>query len=386
MMTKDEISSLFEQQFNQAPDVVAQAPGRINIIGEHTDYNDGFVLPAAIAQHTLVACSKRTDDKVVLYSVLFDETFEIELAQLAPQAQDAWTNYILGVADQFLKRDIALTGFNLIVDGNVPLGSGLSSSASVECATAVALNQMYNSQFEAIELVKIAQAAEHTFAEVKCGIMDQFASVFGKEEQVVRLDCRDLTYEYYPLELGDYALLLLNTNIKHSLASSAYNDRREACETAVKLIQQKYPEVNSLRDVTVDMLDEIIATQQPDIYPKVKYVVAEINRVLQASEALNKGDLETVGELMYATHQGLSENYQVSCPELDFLVDFVKADENVLGARVMGGGFGGCTINLVKKDYRDALIAKIKPAYEAQFDLELTPIKVRPSQGAGCLN
>lgn len=384
MATKETISSLYKEQYQAEPQLVAVAPGRINIIGEHTDYNDGFVLPAAIAQHTVVAVSKREDQIISLYSVLFKEEFTISLSELKPQ-KHSWVNYILGVVDQLVKKGCAISGFNMAVDGNVPLGAGLSSSASVECATAVALNQLFQLDLSKQELTQIAQLAEHTYAGVKCGIMDQFASMFGKENHVVRLDCKDLSYQYFPLELGDYALLLLNTNVKHSLASSAYNNRRAACEKAVEIIKAQYPEVTSLRDVTFSMLDELIKEQHPEIYPKAKYVVGEKLRVEGVCEALEAGDLAKVGALMVETHQGLSKDYEVSCNELDFLVDFIQPIPEVLGARVMGGGFGGCTINLVKKDYIDTLIEQIKPAYERKFHLELTPIKVSPAEGARIL-
>ncbi len=384
MTSKENIQQKFQQIYAQQPDLVAHAPGRINIIGEHTDYNEGFVLPAAIEQHTIIGLSKREDQKISLYSVLFDEKFEIEISALKPQ-NHSWVNYILGVVDQLLKRNHKIGGFNMVVDGNVPLGAGLSSSASVECASATGLNDLFSLSITKEEITKIAQLAEHTYAGVKCGIMDQFASVFGKENHVIKLDCKDLSYEYFPLELGDYTILLLNTNVKHSLASSAYNDRREACEKAVEIINEKYSQVSSLRYATFEMLDELIKNQHPEIYPKAKYVVGEKKRLEDACEALQNGNLEKLGQLMLETHDGLSKDYEVSCDELDFLVDFIRPIPEVLGARVMGGGFGGCTINLVKKDYIDALIQLIKPAYENKFNLELSPILVSPAEGAGIL-
>lgn len=384
MSEKENIAKIFKQQFKKEPQVIARAPGRINIIGEHTDYNDGFVLPAAINQHSIVAVSKRDDGLISLYSVLFEEEFTIKVSELKPQ-EKAWVNYLLGVADQLLKRDYKTSGFELVLDGNVPLGAGLSSSASVECATALALNDLYDLNISKQDIALIAQKAEHTFPGVQCGIMDQFASVFGKEDHVFKLDCRDLNYEYYSLELGDYALLLLNTNVEHSLASSAYNDRRAACEKAVEIIQGKYPEVKALRDATPEMLDELIKKQHPEIYPKAKYVVEEIKRVILATEALEKGNLKKVGALMFETHDGLSKDYKVSCAELDFLVNQVKQMPEVMGARVMGGGFGGCTLNLLKKDFVDELITKIKPLYKEEFNVDLTPIRVSPSRGAHIL-
>lgn len=384
MCTKDKITKNFHEVFGGKPQVVAQAPGRINIIGEHTDYNEGFVLPAAINQHSIVAVSKRDDDQILLYSVLFKEEYKTRLAEVVPQFH-SWSTYTLGMVDQLKKRNLPISGFEMVIDGNVPLGAGLSSSASIECAVGVALNEVFELHLEKMEIVKMAQMAEHTFAGVKCGIMDQFASVFGKENHVVRLDCKDLSYQYFPLELGDYALLLLNTNVKHSLASSAYNKRREACEKGVEIIKEKYPNVHSLRDVTKEMLDEMVKEKYPELYPKAKYVVEEISRVGQVCQSLQEGDLKNVGKLMTATHEGLRHEYEVSCEELDFLIDFIKPIPEVLGARVMGGGFGGCTINLVKKDFIPELIEKIKPQYEQKFQKELTPIDVNPSDGAKVL-
>lgn len=381
MVNKETVSKAFKANFNQEPEVVSQAPGRINVIGEHTDYNDGFVLPAAIDQHTTTAIAKRNDGQVVLYSILFDEEFSIGLDALKPQ-EASWTNYILGVVDQLVKRGYEVTGFNLAIDGNVPLGAGLSSSASVECATALGLSELFGLGIPKMEIAQIGQMAEHTFPGVKCGIMDQFASVFGKKDHAVRLDCRDLSYQYVPLKLGDYALLLLNTNVEHSLASSAYNDRREACEKAVKWVAEHHTHVKALRDVTTQMLEDHVKPKDQDVFVKANFVVKEIERVGHAVEALDHGNLKKLGELMYETHEGLSKDYEVSCEELDFLVDFVKNIPEVLGARVMGGGFGGCTLNLVKKDFVDELIAKVSPAYEHAFDLKLTPIKVNPSVGA----
>ena len=378
--SKKNIEKFFEQKYNTSAEIVAVSPGRINIIGEHTDYNDGFVLPAAIDQCTIVAVSKRNDDVISLSSVLYNEELQFGITDIKPQ-KDSWSTYILGVVNQLIERGYKINGFNLVVDGDVPLGAGLSSSASVECATAIALNKLFDLNIAKDEIIKIAQKAEHTYAGVMCGIMDQFASVFSKENQVTRLDCRDLTYQYFPLELGDYTLLLLNTNVKHSLASSAYNERRQACEKSVEIIKEKHPEVRALRDVTISMLEDLILENHADLFPKAKYIVEENQRVNLACHAMQMGDLKSLGALMYATHEGLHTEFEVSCAELDFLVDFTKDLPEVLGARMMGGGFGGCTINLVKKSFVDELIEKIKPAYEQKFNLQLTNIEVVPSNG-----
>lgn len=358
------------------------SPGRINIIGEHTDYNGGFVLPAAINHAIYVGVSKRTDTKIVLYAEDFKAYFETDIHALAP-TEIGWPNYILGVVDQLIKRGYSLSGFNLYLDGDVPLGAGLSSSAAVECATGYALSELFALNLGKMEIAQIGQLAEHTFAGVNCGIMDQFASVFGKENEVVKLDCRSLAYEYVPFDITGYKIVLLNTNVKHSLGSTAYNTRREQCEAAVAAVKVKYPDVTLLRDVTVPLLDELVT--DPAIYVKARFVIDEIARVTQACEALRAGDLKKLGAYMYETHEGLSQAYEVSCPELDFLVEVVKSKEAVLGARMMGGGFGGCTINLVKEEEVAALIEEVSTSYLTEFNKELTAYVVTPSPGTGKL-
>ncbi len=235
------------------------------------------------------------------------------------------------------------------IEGDVPIGSGLSSSAAVECATAFALNELFQLGIEKMDLAFIGQKAEHEFARVMCGIMDQFASVFGKKDHVIRLDCQSMEYEYEPLKLEGYKILLLNTNVKHSLASTEYNTRRQQCEAGVELVKSHHPEVKTLRDVTMPMLDKYVANEDPVIYKRCKYVVEENERLLAACEDLKRGDIRSMGKRMYQTHDGLSKEYEVSCKELDFLVEAVRNNPEVLGARMMGGGFGGCTINIVKE-------------------------------------
>ena len=383
-MTKQDIHTQFVQHFAVEPKVSVKSPGRINIIGEHTDYNDGFVLPTAIDKAVYVAVSERDDDLIKLYAEDFKAFYESSLSSLAP-TDAGWPNYILGVVNQFVEQGLPVRGFNLYIDGDVPLGAGLSSSAAVECATGFALNVLFDLKLDRVALAKIGQLAEHTFAGVKCGIMDQFASILSKANHVVRLDCRDLSYSYEPLELGDYTLLLLNSNVKHSLASSAYNDRREACEQGVAWIQEKYPAVKSLRDAEQSMLTEILLPKDETVYRKCKYVVEEVQRVQDACAALHVGDLEEVGRLMYLTHAGLQHDYQVSCPEIDFLVEYVSHFPEVLGARMMGGGFGGCTINIVHQSFVDLLIQRIAPAYKEKFNKDLEPIHVVPSNGTELL-
>ncbi|RYY94904.1 MAG: galactokinase, partial [Chitinophagaceae bacterium] len=295
------------------------------------------------------------------------------------------TNYILGVVDQFRKRGHTTGGFNLVIDGDIPFGAGLSSSAAVECATAFALNELFGFNVPREELIRVAQKAEHEYAKVMCGIMDQFASMFGKKDHVVRLDCRSMDYEYVPLRLEGYKLLLLNTNVKHSLASSEYNERRQQCEAGVDLVRQRYPEVRSLRDVTVAQLEECVREADELVYRRCKYVVEENERLLEGCRDLQQGDLTALGMKMFRTHRGLSDEYEVSCRELDFLVNAVRENDAVLGARMMGGGFGGCTINIVREDAIDSLVSALAPKYKEATGLELTPIIAGIEDGTGLL-
>ena len=350
--------------------LVVRSPGRVNIIGEHTDYNEGFVLPAAIDKAAYVAIGHRSDNNIRLFAEELDETFESSLSTLAP-SDKGWPNYILGVADQFLKSGHTIGGFNLVLSGDVPIGAGLSSSAAIECATGFALNELFQTAIPRLELVKMAQRAEHLFAGVRVGIMDMFASAFGKKDHVIKLDCRSLDYEYVPLKMEGIRIVLFNTNIEHSLASSEYNTRRQQCEAGVALIQKHHPEVHSLRDATMAMLHQYVEPVDALIYKRCKYVVEEKERLLQGCEDLRHGDIKALGQKMFQTHDGLSKEYEVSCKELDFLVDRVRNNEAVLGARMMGGGFGGCTINLVREEAIEALVQETTAAYAKQMNREL---------------
>lgn len=364
--------STFKKHFPKADEpLVVRSPGRVNIIGEHTDYNNGFVLPAAIDKAVYVAISNRNDNEIHLYAKGFKQEHKSTLSTLAPDHK-GWPNYILGVVNQFTERGKKMGGFNLVVDGDVPAGSGLSSSAAVECATAFALNELFALETSRIDLVKIAQKAEHTFAGTMCGIMDQFASMFGKENHVIKLDCRSMEYEYVPFNLDGYKILLLNTNVKHSLSSSAYNTRVKECAQGVEWVKEHHAEVESLRDVSMEMLSEFVLPKDKLIYKRCKYVVEESERLLASCEHLKNGDIKALGSCMFKTHEGLSAEYEVSCKELDFLVDAVKNNPNVLGSRMMGGGFGGCTINIVKEEAVDPLIATISENYKKAMKLDLT--------------
>lgn len=368
---KNELTRLFIEQFQTSPQVIVRSPGRVNIIGEHADYNNGFVLPAAIDKAAYIAISLRADDEIHLCAVDLKENFSTTIHNLKPIGDVSWPNYILGSAAQFVKKGISLKGFNALLTSDVPIGAGLSSSAAVECATVFALDYLLRTGYERIEMVSMAQKAEHEYAGVMCGIMDQFASMMGKANQVIKLDCRSLDYQYVPFKLEGIKILLLNTNVKHSLASSEYNTRRAECEKAVELIKPHYPSVTSLRDATVEMLDQYVLPVNELVYRRSRFVVDEMERLNDACMYLEQNDIASMGECMFETHEGLSHQYEVSCKELDFLVNFVKDRPEVIGARMMGGGFGGCTINLVQENAIAQLISEIKPAYEAAMNLPL---------------
>lgn len=374
------ITKIFREQFSSEP-LIIRSPGRVNIIGEHTDYNEGFVLPAAIDKAIYVGVSKRQDDTINLYAVDFKERYWSFVSGVKP-TDEGWPNYILGVVDQLNKNGYRIGGFDFVIDGDVPLGAGLSSSAAVECATIFALNELFHLGIDKMTMVKMAQKAEHLFAGVQCGIMDQFASVLGKAGHAIKLDCRSLHYEYVPLDLSGIKIVLLNTNVKHSLSSSGYNTRRQQCEQGVAWIRDHHPAINSLRDVSLEMLQQYVRPKDELIFKRCKYVVEENQRLLKGCDDLGMGDIRTLGKRMFQTHYGLSEEYEVSCKELDFLVDAVKDNPNVVGARMMGGGFGGCTINLVKEEAIDALVEKLNIAYKKITGLELSCYVARIENGS----
>lgn len=371
-LDKKNIATNFKNIFNTIDEpLIVRSPGRVNIIGEHTDYNDGFVLPAAIDKNAFVAIQKRNDDAIHLYANEFKESHHSSLNTIAKC--NNWPDYILGVVDQLNKSGITISGFNLLIDADIPIGAGLSSSAALECASIFALNELFALRFTKAEMAHIAQQAEHEFAGVNCGVMDMFTSLFGKKDHVINLDCRSLFYEYVPLNLEGYKLLLLNTNVKHQHSFSEYNTRRKQCEQGVAWIKAYQPEVRALRDVTIKQLDKYVLPKDELIYRRCKYVVEENNRLLDACNNLKTGNIKALGKKMFETHEGLSKLYEVSCKELDFLVNYVKEKKTVLGARMMGGGFGGCTINIVKEESIEPLIDEIGKAYAIAMQMELTP-------------
>jgi len=360
------VRSTFKAKF-EAEGSVYFSPGRINLIGEHTDYNGGFVLPGAVDKGMLAEIKTNGLDKIRAYSIDLNESAEFGLNEEDLPAA-SWARYIFGVVREISKRGGKVEGFDTVFTGDVPLGAGMSSSAALESTYAFALNDMFGLGIEKFELAKIGQATEHNYVGVKCGIMDQFASIFGKAGHLIKLDCRSLEYEYVPFNPTGYKLVLLDSVVKHELVGSPYNRRRESCERAAAMIRKNHPQVEFLRDATLDMLKEVKFELNDEDYMRAEYVIEEVQRLLDACEALKRGDYETVGKKMFGTHQGMSQLYEVSCEELDFLNDIAK-ESGVTGSRVMGGGFGGCTINLVKEELHDAFIAKAIRDFTDKFNV-----------------
>ncbi|MCI7515279.1 MAG: galactokinase [Bacteroidales bacterium] len=373
---KQRISEKFQTLFQTEGDFFASA-GRINLIGEHTDYNGGFVFPGAIDKGIIAEIKLNGTEKVRAFALDLDEYCEFGLEEADLPAQ-SWARYIFGVCRETIKRGGKISGFDTVFAGDVPLGAGMSSSAALESTFAYALDYLFNLGIDKFELARIGQSTEHNYCGVNCGIMDQFASVFGKKGNLMRLDCRSMEFEYFPFDPGKYGykLVLLNSRVKHELVGSPYNDRRASCERVAKVLGQEF-----LRGATMDQLDAIKDQISEEDYMRARYVIGEENRVLDVCDALQKGDYETVGERMYETHWGMSKDYEVSCEELDFLATVAK-ECGVTGSRIMGGGFGGCTINLVKEELYDAFIAKAKSSFAEKYGHEPVVIDVVISDGA----
>lgn len=365
--------------------LIIHSPGRINLIGEHTDYNNGYVMPSAIDKGIQFAIAPSKEQNSMVYSVKYNQFHTIDHNNIHKVKSPEWANYILGVLRQISSNGRVVKPFNCVFDGDLPLGAGLSSSAAMECGFAFALNELNELNLSRLDMIHMAQWAEHNYVGVKCGIMDQFTSMMGQQGQVILLDCQSLSYSYFPLELLDYCLVLCDTKIKHSLASSEYNKRREECEHGVEILQRIYPHIKSLRDVTMDMLEQNQTLFSEEVLKRCTYVVLENDRVLKAGDDLKKGDLIAFGRKMFETHQGLSELYSVSCPELDFLVDNAKASAGVVGARMMGGGFGGCTINIVKQSRAGDFIFEMKKLYKQRFTSELATHIVKTGNGTSVI-
>ncbi|MCR5827230.1 MAG: galactokinase [Bacteroidales bacterium] len=361
---KERIQEKFKALFGQEGTLYASA-GRINLIGEHTDYNGGYVFPGAIDCGIMAAIRPNGTNKVRAYSLDYDTSAEFGLQEEDKPAEQ-WARYIFGVCRETIKRGGRVEGFDTVFAGDVPLGAGLSSSAALESTFAFALNNLFQNGIDKFELAKIGQSTEHNYCGVKCGIMDQFASVFGKKGSLIRLNCKTLEYKYFPFDPKGYKLVLIDSCVKHELASSAYNKRRASCENAAAAIRRNHPDVEFLSDAKRVWLDEVRADIPEEDFIRAEYVIGEVQRVLDVCDALERGDYETVGEMMYQTHFGLSRLYEVSCEELDWLNKLARKMD-VTGSRVMGGGFGGCTINLVKEELYPAFIEAAKKGFTEKF-------------------
>ncbi|MFA3783291.1 galactokinase [Melioribacteraceae bacterium 4301-Me] len=373
------VEKKFIELFGKKP-VLVCSPGRVNLIGEHTDYNLGFVLPAAIDKVIYFAISPRGDDSCNLFALDMNDSYTFTLGDVNP-SEKRWANYLLGVVDQLLKINKAIKGFDCVFGGNIPIGAGLSSSAAIEAGLAFALNYIFDLNLDKLSLVKLAQKAENEFVGVKCGIMDQYINIFGKENKALKIDCRSLDYEYFPFNFGDVLIVLFDTQVSHSLASSEYNQRRVECDQGVAIIKENFPQVQSLRDVSIEMLSEVKMKMNEIVFKRCKYVIEENQRVIDACSALENGNLKQLGYLMFQTHEGLSKEYEVSCKELDFLVDLAKDNPFIYGSRMMGGGFGGCTINLIKKEKVDEIIRLVADAYQKEFNLKMKAYITKISGG-----
>lgn len=370
-----EVKSEFINIFKKNP-LLIFSPGRINIIGEHTDYNGGYVFPAAVDKGIAAAIQKSDTGKSTAVALDLNSKVEFDLNNLKPSKQGSWENYVFGVVAEIQNRNKVVGDFNIVFKGNIPGGAGMSSSAALENSVVFGLNKLFDLGLTKTEMILISQQAEHNYVGVKCGIMDQYASMFGIKDHAILLDCRSLKSKPYKIDFKNHQLMLINTNVKHSLSDSAYNDRRSACENIAKLL-----EVETLRDATEEDLEKIINKVTPENYQKALYVIQEIIRTKKAAKAIENNDLEKLGALIYASHNGLQHQYKVSCDELDFLVDQAKKNKYVLGARMMGGGFGGCTINLIARNKVKDFAASASKAYKNKFNKECSVYFIELSQG-----
>lgn len=369
------VSTTFQERHHSNP-VLTFSPGRINLIGEHTDYNNGFVFPAAIDKGIVSAIQKSSNKTCAVFAVDMNESFEFTLQNIQPLEKGSWKNYVLGVVSETLKKHKIESNFDIVFAGNIPLGAGLSSSAALENSIVFGLNELFDLKISKEEMIFISQKAEHNYANVKCGIMDQFASMFGQENSALLLDCKSLESTVFPIDFKDFEILLINTNVKHSLAESAYNDRRNVCEKTASILG-----VASLREATEEQLSQIKNQISEENFQKALYVIQENNRALNASKALKENQLNVFGKLMFESHNGLQHQYKVSCDELDFLVEKAKESSAIIGARMMGGGFGGCTINLVKKSELDTFKNTVAISYNKHFSQQCSFYNVKLSKG-----
>lgn len=380
---KSQYSDLFELTGNET---IIFSPGRINVLGEHIDYNDGMMLPAAIDLGIYLIGQKRNDHSVNLHASDYKESVTTDTSKNIEKSDVAWANYILGVIAQFQKRNIEVPGFNLVFEGDLPIGAGLSSSAALECGVATFINHIAETDIDKIELLKMAQKSEHEFAGVQCGIMDQFASMMSIKDHLILLDSASLDYQYLKIDLDQYSFVLIDSDVKHSLVSSEYNLRREECQKVLSTLKQHHNGIGNFRDCTLDMLSDIADELGSVLYKRGKYVIEEIGRVKKVVDALNRNDIVMLGELMYETHLGLSRDYEVSCKELDFLCGITLELDEVIGSRMIGGGFGGCTLNLIKKEAVDVVTHEIAVAYKNKFKIKPKIIPVNLSSGTTLLD
>ncbi|MFV0248449.1 MAG: galactokinase [Tenacibaculum sp.] len=375
ILTK-KVNTKFIETFNCHPEVLVFSPGRINLIGEHIDYNGGVVLPAAIDKGIVAALSKNSKTVSSVLALDKNEYLEISSNNIYPMENGQWGNYILGIIAEINKREKRIDSFNLIFSGNIPMGAGLSSSAALENSVVFGLNELFNLGFTKSEMTLISQQAEHNFVGVRCGIMDQYASMFGQENSVLLLDCKSLKLKPYLVNFNEYEIVLFNTNVRHNLVESAYNACRLACEKVASLLR-----VDALRDASESDLIAVKNKINHQDYLKALYVIEEISRVKKAVKAIKDNELQLLGELLFLSHDGLQNQYKVSCPELDFLVASAKKSPAVIGARMMGAGFGGCTINLVKKEQKDGFISSVSKLYQTKFAVEFNVIFVKLVMG-----
>jgi len=376
--TKEAFRSIFESE----PERIFLAPGRINIIGEHVDYSDGFVLPAAIDKHICFAVKKTNDSQIcTFFAKDFNDSFSFNVKEKQAPVSQIWVNYLLGVFNAIQESGKEIGGLQIAFSSTIPMGSGLSSSAALECGFAFILNELFDLNLTKKELALIGQKSEHTFVGVKCGIMDQFSSVFGKEHQVIMLDCNSLEHQYFEANLEGYSLVLFDSCVKHTHLTSGYNDRRNDVDKGKKILWERFPEIEKFRDFTFKMLDDLRAEMGEISYKRCFYLLKEIKRVEKAAKALSEGDAEYLGKLLTETHSGLSTEFEVSCDELDFMVEETLKENGVLGARIMGGGFGGCSINLIKDENVDEVIENIRAKYKTAFNIEMKVYRVKISDG-----
>ncbi len=373
-------TAFFEKTFGNTPQKIVLSPGRINIIGEHIDYNDGFVLPAAIDKAICFAFETTNAPTSTIVAIDLDESFEINVKNPLTRNEAVWTNYFRGVLQQLQNKGLSIGNFNCVFSSTIPVGSGLSSSAALECGFLFALNELFHLNIKPVDIALMGQSAEH-WVGINCGIMDQFSSVMGKANQVIKIDCRTLEYEYHKADFSDYSLVLFDSNVKHSLFSSAYNQRRQECEQGLAILTANFPEVTSFREATEEQILSIKDQMTEEVFKRSHYAIKEIKRVSLACEALDRADIVTLGQLLFETHEGLSKEYEVSCAELDMIVDTLKKEPAVVGSRLMGGGFGGCTINLIKKGQEEAIKTKLTQLYQATFGIELKTYEVKISNG-----